>query len=137
MKSTNTIVDKLKTYEWDYFVTLTYKRKVCDGEIQKMMNRFTQHPHITGWVWVREFTSLLYPHLHLLLKLSDMKKYHRVKHYLEEMGDVHFVKYDKTQEGVSYTLKTYGSHNDLWDMKQPPLSINQKLKLRYYEFNNR
>jgi hypothetical protein len=127
------IVDTLISYDWDYFITLTFKRKVGDGDIQRMMDRFTNHYLIEGWVWCREWTTLGYPHLHLLLSINELKKVDRLKTILGEMGDVLWEEFNKFKGGVGYTLKSYGTQNYLWDMKQPQQPIHQTLKIKYYE----
>jgi hypothetical protein len=127
------ISKELLKYRWDFFITLTFKRKISDREILKLMNRFTNHYLIEGWVWCREFTTLGYPHLHIILSTRNTHQVNKLHTLLLQWGDVHLTPFNPQRGGISYTLKTYNTPNLLWDMKQPSLPIYSKLRKKYYE----
>lgn len=124
------VIETLKTHHWDYFLTLTFKRKISDGEIQSLMERFTNHYLLKGWVWCRERTTLGYPHLHMVLSVNKPHKSERLWCILSEWGDLVWEPYDKHRNGLEYTLKEY-PNGDMYDMKPPHLLTHQLLKRKY------
>ena len=127
---TQNVIQTLKTHHWDYFLTLTFKRKISDGEIQSLMERFTNHYLLKGWVWCREWTTLGYPHLHMVLSVNKPHKSERLWCILSEWGDLVWESYDKHRSGLEYTLKEY-PNGDMYDIKPPHLLTHQLLKRKY------
>lgn len=127
---TQNVIQTLKTHHWDYFLTLTFKRKISDGDIKSLMDRFTNHYLLKGWVWCREWTTLGYPHLHMVLSVNKPHKSERLWYILSEWGDLVWEPYDKHRNGLEYTLKEY-PNGDMYDMKPPHLLTHQLLKRKY------
>jgi len=119
-KEQTEMIDWLSKKKYNFYATTTFKNKLPDETINRKMEYFSKHYLIDELFWVREYTSDLKPHVHMVIKSNKiLKSYRKLSSELRVWGNTDFNLYEqsKARKCISYLCKEYGQPNSLWGIK--------------------
>ena len=105
----------LSKYNWDFFTTTTYTKKVTNTTIRNHFdNLYFKNYWIEQLVWITEWTKNDIPHVHCLIKTKDpIKSKVTLERILSDFGNTDIREFEESEstDVYKYIHKNRLNHN--------------------------